>query len=265
MEYDLIETPENVELEQRLAGIGSRCMAGLVDLSIIFLVCFVTIITMALLEAFDTFRDLQDALGSVWFFAILIFGFFLLIWGYFVVFELYTNGQTPGKRYMKIRVVKEGGGAIDFTDIAIRNLLRPVDGFPLYPIAGLVMFFTNKCQRLGDLAAGTVVVSEAQQDYSASADRPKKIDWTEAVSAESLRKTRLTPEELRVLTSYQKRRDQLTLDARQRLLGTLLPPILIRLGRPITDASLGTLELLVDQLLSGEEDVPMNPRSEEQA
>lgn len=247
MEFELIETPENVELQQRLAGIGTRFLAGFVDLSAIACVMFLTWLALVLSNVLVPIIDILNT----WLLAFVIVGVFLLIWTYFVLFELYTNGQTPGKKYMKVRVVKEGGGAVGFSEVAIRNLLRPVDGFPLYPVAGFSMFFTKRIQRLGDLAAGTVVISEAPHDYSASADRPKKTDWTSSPSAEDLRHTDLTPEEFRVLSSYQRRRDELTLDARERLLTQMLPPVLERLSRPPAGNSLEELEWTVDQLLAG--------------
>jgi uncharacterized RDD family membrane protein YckC len=251
MEFDLIETPENVELEQRLAGIGTRLMAGLVDTSILFAAFFIAFLILILIEIAGTLSTMREAIRSPWLLALIMLVLFVLIWGYFALFELHANGQTPGKKYMRIRVVKEGGGAIGFAEVAIRNLLRPVDGAPLYVIAGMSMFFTRKSQRLGDLAAGTVVISEATQDYSASADRPRKTDWAAPTSADDLRKTLLTPEEFRLLSSFQRRRDELTLEARERLLARLLPPILGRLGRSAADESLSALEWLVDELLSG--------------
>jgi uncharacterized RDD family membrane protein YckC len=253
MDFDLIETPENVELEQRLAGIGTRFMAGFVDSALIVGAVLMLLLVLMLIDVARVMSPLQEAVGETWVIVIVAFAMFVLLWGYFALFELYRNGQTPGKRYMKIRVVKEGGGAIGFSEVAIRNLLRPIDGLPFYPIAGIAMFFTRKSQRLGDLAAGTVVISEAQQDYSAKADRPSTVEWSRPLSAESLRRTSLNPDELRVLSSYQSRRDELSPDARERLLGRLVPPILERLGRPLESASLDWLENQVDMLLAGDD------------
>lgn len=264
MEYDLIETPENVELEQKLAGIGTRFLAGFVDTMLIFLAGMVLVLSALLIFGTGTIDHVAVFFDDSWVVAFLIVIFFLLFWGYFAIFEFYMNGQTPGKRYIKIRVVKEGGGAIDFNDVIIRNLLRTVDGFPFYPVAGIVMFVTRKIQRLGDLAAGTVVVSEAPRDYSASSDRPQKIEWTPTISAETLRKTNLTPEEYRILANYQKRRDQMTIESRERLLKRILPPILNRLGQSLEDDSPGAMEYQVDRLLWGDETEASSPDEDEQ-
>ena len=248
---DLIETPENVELERQLAGIGSRLVAGFVDHMLIIGLCLILLIVLmiAYSVSLDTaFNFLRWA--SMWAVAFAVLLFFAIYWGYFVFFELRSNGRSPGKKAAKIRVVKAGGGPITFTDVAIRNLLRVVDGLVLYAVGGVCMFVTGKSQRLGDLAAGTVVISEAAPDYSARSDRRAATQWDQEVSAEALRATRLTPEEYRVLHNYWARRYQLTTQARERLLPKLLRPILNRFGEALPDESIETLERYVDQLMT---------------
>ncbi|GMU21589.1 MAG: hypothetical protein AMXMBFR13_16810 [Phycisphaerae bacterium] len=248
-DFDFIETPENVELEQRLAGIGSRFIAGFVDTMLVILGVLVLVFSVMLAtDALDV-NDIWTADNWAW--VIFAVGVFVLHWGYFFLFEFFRNGQTPGKKHMQIRVVKEGGGPLTFVDAAIRNLLRPIDGFPLYPIAGVCMFVSRKVQRLGDLAAGTVVVSETPLDYSAKSDRRRAMDWAAQETAADLRRTALTPEEFRLLSSYQLRRQELTIDARLRVLDKLLPPVLARLGRPSPGISIEAMEAEVDLLLGG--------------
>lgn len=250
-DFDFIETPENVELQQRLAGIGSRFIAGLLDTLLIAGAALVIVLIASLTSAVGatTWRGWLE--GDTYALVILAVAMFLLYWGYFFFFELVLNGQSPGKRHMKLRVVREGGGAITFTDAAIRNLLRPVDGLPFYPVAGIVMFFTRKTQRLGDLAAGTVVISEAPRDYSASSDRPRRVDWEKDVEPPAAHHTPLTADEYRLLASYRLRRQELTLEARERILARLLPPILARVGRSLPDPRVEWLEAEVDHLLGG--------------
>ena len=170
-EFDIIETPENVDLQRRLAGIGSRFVAGLLDtLLIVAALLVVMLVSLAFgvsLFAFGT--DLAHR-ADAWVLALFILLGFLIYWGYFVLFETWMNGQTPGKRYMRIRVVQQEGGAVSFNAVAIRNLLRAVDIVGVYAVAGIVMFLTRKVQRLGDLAAGTVVISEEVPDYAARPD-----------------------------------------------------------------------------------------------
>lgn len=225
-EFDFIETPEHVELQRRLAGIGTRFIAGLLDTLILTALLLVVWVLMLATVG----RPLGAEL-TPWQWAIYILLWYAIYWGYFVFFEMRTNGQSPGKKSQKIRVVKDGGGPITFTDVAIRNLLRVVDGIGGYAVAGFVMFFTRKAQRLGDLAAGTVVVSEASTDYTARSDKRAKLQWEQEATAEALRATGLTPEEYRVLTSYWSRRSQLTVDARQRILVNVIGPILQRTGQ----------------------------------
>jgi len=251
-DFDRIETPENVELEQRLAGIGSRFIAGLVDVLVMVAVLAILAVILMLVGLFDIFDTVEAAENfQAWTITVSIILMFLVFWGYFVFFEVRTNGQTPGKKSLKIRVVKEGGGGIIFVDAAIRNLLRVVDFLPFgYAVGGISMFFTRKTQRLGDLAAGTVVVSEQMSDYSARSDKPTKIAWEREVSPEALRTTGLKPEEYRALQNYQLRRAELSLDARKNILPKLLTPIMERLGKPIPeDPSLVVLERYVDELL----------------
>jgi len=250
-EVNLIETPENVELEQRLAGIGSRFVAGLVDNLVIigvYVLLFLVLIILLALNPLDLITHWDWS--HTWMLAVVILALFATYWGYFVFFELRTNGQSPGKKRAKIRVVKEGGGPITFTDVAIRNLLRVVDGIGVYGIAGLCMFLSRKVQRLGDLAAGTVVISEDIPDYSARTDRRHAVQWQQEVRPEVLRATGLTPEEYRLLLNYWVRRGELTLSARERVLPQILGPILQRRGQAMPVGPITTIESYVEALLS---------------
>lgn len=250
LDYDLIETPENVELERRLAGIGSRFLAGLLDNLILVLVYIVlSLLSVAAwlaagLDANDVVRGISGVVV-----AFLTLVFFAVYWGYFVFFELRGNGQTFGKKCMKVRVVKEGGGPITFIDAAIRNLLRPVDMIGIYGVAGVAMFFSRKAQRLGDMAAGTVVISEQGLNYSARSDRRLAPAWEAEVTPEALRTTGLTPREYSVLRNYWARRRQFTKEARARVLPRLLAPILERTGRRLEDHSLKALEEYVAEFM----------------
>ena len=254
LEMEVIETPENVELRQRLAGIGSRLIAGLLDNLIIAGLYLLIGLAIGVFQGFDFLRSLaREADSAGWAMAVLILAIFLVHWGYFLFFECVTNGQSPGKRAMRLRVVKEGGGPIGFLDIVIRNLLRVVDALPFgYGVAGITMFASPKVQRLGDLAAGTVVVTYASADYSANTDRRVRMEWERETSAEGLRATGLTPEEHRALSNYWARRGQLTLEARMRILPALLKPVFERSGAALDNASLDTLETCVEEILRKE-------------
>ena len=99
---------------------------------------------------------------------------FALYNGYFILFEWLLNGQTPGKRLLHIRVIKQGGYALRFFDTLLRNLLRVVDFLPLFYGVGLTsLLLTRDSQRLGDLVAGTLVVyQEPVQTESLLPDLP---------------------------------------------------------------------------------------------
>jgi uncharacterized RDD family membrane protein YckC len=142
-----ITTPEGVELELQLAGLGSRFIAQIVDL-----------IIKGLAIALLWFVLSQAGLVGV---AIVIPATALVMFAYDVVFETFSNGRTPGKRAARLRVVRAGGEAVDFMSSAIRNALRLVDGLPTSYVPGIISILaTKRNQRLGDLAAGTIVIHE---------------------------------------------------------------------------------------------------------
>ncbi|HZT96988.1 MAG TPA: RDD family protein [Chloroflexota bacterium] len=153
-----VETPEAVALSYELAGIGTRFVAALIDL--------VVIVGMAELLSLATVGliFLAGILGSFFLDAAIIFtltSYFLLFWGYYIAFETFWSGQTPGKRSIGVRVIKVDGRQIRFVDALVRNLVRIVDFLPsLYGLGLLVMFIGRQPRRLGDYAAGTVVVKE---------------------------------------------------------------------------------------------------------
>jgi uncharacterized RDD family membrane protein YckC len=151
----IIDTPEQVSLEFHLAGIGSRFMAFLVD-TLIEVVIFVVLgIAFALTRL--TFRGAP----SNWATALLIIGFFVVYWGYFALFEALMQGQTPGKRVVGIRVVKDSGRGIKPGESLTRNFMRAIDQLPgFYLFALICMLVSKEKKRIGDYVAGTVVVHE---------------------------------------------------------------------------------------------------------
>lgn len=156
-----IDTPEQVHLEFVLADIGSRFMAVFADFVIQIVVVFLFIIID---ETADSGRMLSKLNGvQVWVKAVLIFLNFCLWWGYYAAFEALWNGQTPGKRWAGIRVIKETGRPINAFEAIARNLVRLVDALPIIPpyAVGIVTMLVNsKNRRLGDFVAGTLVVHD---------------------------------------------------------------------------------------------------------
>jgi len=157
-----IDTPELVSIEMPLAGIGSRFIALLVDYLIWGAGLVVLIVVgIALLPALHTF----NRISAQWAEAVVIFIVFLVQWGYFTLFEAFWNGRTPGKRVAKIRVIQRSGRSIGLVESMARNLVRYVDQLPFFYAVGVIaMFVTKQHQRLGDLAAGTLVVRDREPD-----------------------------------------------------------------------------------------------------
>jgi uncharacterized RDD family membrane protein YckC len=156
-----VETPENVRLSFRLAGPGSRLGAYLVDLLIRAAMIY------GLLFAVGLLGPVLSVAGLPW--GVLLLGLFLVEWGYGFVFEAFWNGQTPGKKALGLRVIKEAGYSISVHDALLRNLLRVADALPLlYGVGLVVMVGTERMQRIGDLLAGTIVVRERRAPLHAT-------------------------------------------------------------------------------------------------
>jgi uncharacterized RDD family membrane protein YckC len=161
-----ISTPEQVAFQYEMAGIGSRFVAALLDhlilgVTVLLIICAAsTIGTMSLLSSVGS----EDAgAGLFLVLAILTLVIFLIIWGYFVVFETVWNGQTPGKRAGRLRVIRYNGQPIGAGEAMVRNLVRLVDFMPgFYGIGLLTMFIDKDARRLGDFAAGTIVIREGE-------------------------------------------------------------------------------------------------------
>ncbi len=146
-----ISTPEGLDIELNLAGLGSRIAAALVDTLLLGVVLFLAAFGMFGLA--DWFSSPLLAIGIGWLVVL------LLVIGYFVAFEVFSDGKTPGKAMFGIRVLGVDGEPVGFGASMVRNLLRLVDLFPLLPILGpIAILVSDRNQRIGDLAARTLVV-----------------------------------------------------------------------------------------------------------
>jgi len=163
-----IDTPENVTFGYEIAGIGSRFIGALVDSTILVLSLMLLNLILGIVLSFTGDMEsffLGDENEINWWsglvlaiYTLLNFG---LIWGYYILFELLWNGQTPGKRVAKVRVVRMDGNPAGFIEIVVRNLVRIIDFLPgAYGIGLVTMFFNRRARRLGDFAAGTLVIKE---------------------------------------------------------------------------------------------------------
>lgn len=183
-----------------VAGIGSRFLAIAVDTLIQALVALVAMLLLV-------FLTVTGALGGAsrnWVIAAYGFGGFLLFYGYFAVFEILWNGQTPGKRYVGIRVIKESGRPLSAGEHIGRNLMRIIDQLPFVYAVGIAVALINaQHKRLGDLLVGAILVRETDLMKPLSYE-PREIS-TDAV----LSTTGLSAADLALIETFLARRDAL--------------------------------------------------------
>jgi uncharacterized RDD family membrane protein YckC len=205
-----IDTPEQIALELSLAGIGSRFLAIAIDTLIQAALYFITalVFVIAIPLGFSVFTFLPRLIGP----AMAIFIGFAIYWGYFAIFEILWKGQTPGKRFTGIRVIKESGRPINAFEAIGRNLMRAVDGLPgIYGVGLVCMMCNQQSRRLGDFVAGTVVVHEKPTDEV----RPS---WNTATESSSTMPgpAHATADELVLIETYLSRRFELDPEVRLR-------------------------------------------------
>lgn len=199
----IIDTPEQTSLEFPLAGIGSRFLAMAADTAIQVVVGGIIFIVLALLSI-PTMKFF-GAGSSTWAVAVGVIVLFLLNFAYFAFFEAVWNGQTPGKRFAQLRVMKDDGRPINAYDAIARNLLRIVDSLPgFYGVGVLSVFFSKQSKRLGDYVAGTVVVHETALEGV----RPFAATTVDQ-SLPSFDASSITVEEFRLIETFVQRRDSL--------------------------------------------------------
>jgi uncharacterized RDD family membrane protein YckC len=207
-----VRTGEAVEIEYELAGLGSRFLAVLVD----GIAQVAILIAFAIAAAFASSglqRISHSANLTAWLIAISVLITFVIFIGWFIVFEIWWSGRTPGKRALGLRVVRDGGFPIDAGAAVIRNLVRIVEillGF--YAISAISALISKENKRLGDFAAGTIVVRDrvdAPPDLDAFLERPARAA------------TGLTEPHRVLIERFLARRDQLAPDARTALAGRI--------------------------------------------
>ena len=250
MDHLTIETPEQIPLEFLLAGIGSRFLALAVDTLIQGAVTVLLIVIALVIGSAAGFSHGNPRGSQTWILALLVLFFFLVQFGYFAFFEALWNGQTPGKRYLHLRVIKDSGRAISTFDALGRNLLRLVDSLPgIYAVAIISALLSSKNKRLGDYVAGTVVVHE--KPLSTDADlqwdsRPRAVPPPGSVLKLTLPEPppqptaagpldsvydvgRLSDEEFHLLETFLLRRRHLAADVRIRMANQVLERVAAKL------------------------------------
>jgi uncharacterized RDD family membrane protein YckC len=234
----VVSTPERVSFDYQVAGLGTRAIAQLLDILVI----------LGILTAVYFVAAAFSVVGSTAAVLVLVIGGFVVIFGYFWVSESLWSGQTIGKKAFRLRAVGDRGEPLTFTQAGIRNIVRIIDFLPYAYGVGLIVLFVNgKGKRLGDLAAGTIVVKDSDHVWlwqlpgarSQPAAPPAYAAAASAAAASAAELTlrRLDPELRRFVSSYARRRPDLSLEVRARLatqvqasLRTALPDVFMEYG-----------------------------------
>ena len=242
-----IETPELVTFSYTIAGIGSRVAAALIDYFLCLLLLILMFVGFATLGVGRLISQGGGGTSSdAWALALVMLVQFFVIWGYYVLWEGLADGQTPGKRYMRLRVVSDGGYSVTFAASAVRNLVRVIDMQPVitYGVGIASIVATKQGKRLGDLAAGTLVVREQllrwqpvvgnresgignrQSREPGNSGGPSAPEGDPAVAAQA----RLSDDEYAVLERFIERRTSIDPARRDELAARLAERFAIALG-----------------------------------
>ncbi len=223
-----ISTPENVDLHLELAGCGNRVLAGLIDKSLtILLILVLVLIYSAAYYLVDIFLSNAGQLKSILLITttvFLILSIFIINFGYFIFFEASWQGQTPGKKFVGIRVVEQNGQPISRSSAWIRNLLRIFDEGCF--VVGLISMLIDKNERrIGDFAANTIVIRERLPQISSS---DLKLT-AKLLPEEHLDIGLITPQEYELIFAFLKRRHKLDTSHRAQLAAKLANYFAIKL------------------------------------
>jgi uncharacterized RDD family membrane protein YckC len=236
-----IDTPEQIALEFPLAGVGSRSLAMVIDSLIQAGIALVVLIAGGLLGiGLGSVVNWTTGAGAgsvgLWVLAFVILLLFSAWYGYFAIFEIVWRGQTPGKRVLGLRVMSASGRPITPLQAILRNLLRIIDQLPaLYAIGIVSVLMSARNQRLGDIAAGTVVVRE-------QATEALQVPAQDAAVQDRLRANRLTDQELALIERFLQRRGELDAEVRGRTALQIAGRVRERLG--IADSGVNHEDLL---------------------
>jgi uncharacterized RDD family membrane protein YckC len=218
-----IDTPEQIPLEFTIATLGSRFLALGIDTLLqagAVLVTFLPIVGLRLLAG-----GLGTTVGT-WILALWLLVAFTIYYGYFVFFEARWSGQTPGKRWVGLRVIHASGRPITTYEAILRNLVRVADQLPgIYAVGILAVFLSERSQRLGDLAADTVVVHEQPVEALGAGHDHTSSDGLVAQYGAA----RLTAEEIGLVETFLRRRADLE-GVRELRAGQIAARIRARLG-----------------------------------
>lgn len=239
-----IDTPEQVQLQYRLAGVGSRFLAIALDTLYQIGAAIVVGVTFLLLSLTGL---LQKSGAGLWLMAAGIAIVFLLYFGYFVIFEIAMKGQTPGKRRIGIRVIKDSGRPLNVVETIGRNLMRIIDSLPgFYGIGILSAVISPQGKRLGDFVAGSIVIHEGTLEDVRSAWRPQAAVSGDAI-ATALGGNRLSVDDAVLIQAFLARRSDLDGGVRTRIAGEIVGRLAPKLS--LTADHIATPETTLEALL----------------
>ncbi|MHB9107419.1 MAG: RDD family protein [Armatimonadota bacterium] len=223
-------TPEQVAIQYELAGVGSRGTAALVDGLLQLLLYLALLLIPYVLYMLDILPP-WISLGPETLITLLVMGHFFIVAGYHVFFETLWNGETPGKRWMGLRVIKDGGYPVDFRSVVIRNLVRIADILPgLYGLGLIVSLMHKKYQRLGDLAGGTLVVTHGHEQklHEMTMGNAQVFRLLDASVLSQL--SRLSREEYRLVQRFLERRSELPAGLQAEFTQRLALQLIVKFG-----------------------------------
>ena len=212
-----LQTPESVELEFTLAGIGNRSLALLVD----YIILWSSILLVWILSAFLAFELVPNFVsnGTInrlaqWIWAVQSITTFAIYVGYFVVLETLWRGQTPGKKWTKIRVIRDNGKSQRLPQAILRALLRPIDDMLFVGVFFII--FSQREKRLGDMLAGTIVVQEEKSQLSKIEISPEAKELALHLKTEA-QISNLLPEDFATIRDFLQRRKNIILEYQHQL------------------------------------------------
>lgn len=210
-------TPESVELEFTLAGVGSRALALVLDyvlwwLILILLAIMGAYIAEPLTNALSSLLSLRGRTIEIWLRSIAILIFFVIYVGYFVYFELSWQGQTPGKKFARIRVVDDTGRPPNLQQATLRSLLRPIDDILFIGFFAIAIGKHEK--RLGDMVAGTIVTREYSDGRATAITTSAEAKSLAPELLKARNFAALTPKEFALAREYLQRRQDMFPQAR---------------------------------------------------
>ena len=231
-----VRTPESIAFSYELAGLGSRFLALVIDQVLQVLILLALVFGVGLIARRIAFAGLPppsaaaEKIAGAIVIAAMVFVVFMIFFGYFIVFETLWNGQTPGKKALGIRVVRDGGYPVDFGASLVRNLIRVGEvALGYYAVSAISAMISPENKRLGDLAAGTIVVRDARLSAASLLRR-------QAETPSYAPTLYLSGDERALIKRFLERRDALDADRRRELAAKLakrvrerVPPELARL------------------------------------